>query len=376
MTLRVLLRHTFIRLLSQNASAEHNLFHPKPSKKVVRLYLDRYGQIYPSNGFKADPNIFYMRGDFCHSEYGRCRHGDAANLMTYFNYHDEDGFDEVAKAYKVSSFEGLQKKLLKEYAKTINSKLRESKSKKLVFLIHGFDNSFTYWEYIRMREKINEYTGEDDIVYVELYWDALRDQNAAYTYSRAEINSLFVGYTLRKLLANIDENINLTLLTHSIGASVATQALFNVDKWRDRYFQYYLDDIGFGLPTPKQQNITLAMLAPAIPGVQTFNDINNTSLDENDNENYKRIVVGYSEHDHVNGKGMYSIFASRYGQHALAVSRSEVHRTHKTLQKEHNDVKFLSANFTGDTKKNTHTMSQYMDLGHFSDFIDDTFGQY
>jgi hypothetical protein len=118
------------------------------------------------------------------------------------------------------------------------------------------------------------------------------------------------------------------------------------------------------------------MLAPAIPGVQTFNDINNTALDEGDNENYKRIVVGYSEHDHVNGKGMYSIFASRYGQRALGVSRGEVHNTHKTVIKETEGVKFLSANFTGDSKKNTHTLSQYMELGRFHDFIDDTFGEY
>lgn len=340
------------------------------------MYMDRYGQIYPNNGFKTDPNIFYMKGDFCHSEYGKCRHGDMANLSTYFKYHDEQGFEEVAKAYKVNSFEGLQKKLLKEYAKTINSKLRESKAKKLVVLIHGFDNGYTYWEYIRLRERINEYTGDDDIVYLELYWDALRDQNVGTAYRDAELNSLFAGYTLRKLLANVDENISLTFLTHSIGASVATQTLFNVDKWKDRYFQYYLDDIGFGLPTPRQQNITLAMLAPSIPGVQTFNDINETSIDVNDNENYKRIVIGYSEHDHVNSKGMYSIWASRYGQHALGTSRTEVQRTHKTVIGEKSDVKFLSANFTGDTKKNTHTLSQYMDLGRFADFIDDTFGQY
>jgi len=116
----------------------------------------------------------------------------------------------------------------------IDQKLKGNNSKDLIVLIHGFNDPIPDGAYYSLRKNIEKYLSSNP-VFIEVYWDGLtalgNNPILSNIWSYAQSNSAKVGLGLRKILNKINPNIRLTLLTHSLGASVATHALFNPAKW-------------------------------------------------------------------------------------------------------------------------------------------------
>jgi len=129
--------------------------------------------------------------------------------------------------------------------------------------------------------------------YIEVYWDKLNSMGSnpaiAGIWQKARLNSAKVGLGLRNTLRDIDKETNLTIIAHSLGASVATHFLFNTNVWikmfQEKLETYYQSSY---IPTPKCKSINVGLLAPAITGTDIFGDVLNTIPTAKESK-YKKI---------------------------------------------------------------------------------------
>lgn len=117
--------------------------------------------------------------------------------------------------------------------------------------------------------------------YLVIYRDGLNSMGSnpaiAEIWQKSRLNSAKVGLGLINTLRDIDKETNLTIIAHSLGASVATHFLFNPNFW-PKMFQEKLetDYQSSYIPIPKCKSINMALLAPAITGTDIFDDVLNT----------------------------------------------------------------------------------------------------
>jgi hypothetical protein len=107
-------------------------------------------------------------------------------------------------------------------------------------------------------------------------------------------------------------HLPITIVTHSLGARLAAEALFNNTGRQD----YQKNDTALKIaelrkiPTPTVE-VRLGIIAPATPGPQTFGGFNKRSpenINANQN-NVTRIVIGYDPFDFANNKDPFRIIS-------------------------------------------------------------------
>lgn len=304
---------------------------------VIKLYYDREGYLYPPEAH-VTPHYFFLlhqRGaiknqdnpEFATIEYA-LRKNDSLNnayIRQRYNVAEADTSERF--------FIRLQNVLRANAVNRVNEMLKKRATNELVILIHGFNDPDPDAYYFSLRRNINAYL-QHPPVYIEVYWDGLTALGsgtaAPFIWQRARLNSAKVGLGLRSLLDGVDKNVRLTLLTHSLGASVATHALFNPDVWPQQ-FQEKLEKNyqSAEIPTPAHASILLGMLAPAISGTDIFDDIQNT-VPERAKLNLKRVVIGYNQYDYAVTKG--GLFPKMFGNTALGANASgEVIKTERII---------------------------------------------
>lgn len=287
------------------------------AKDVVRIYMDKFGYYYPSTDISIDTGDFFFQHD------KKTFDSDTAsgNLFSYFTKH-KDKISELGNYYHVplskdscSIYDAVEKTIIKSYTDSILSKMKTLKANQLVFLIHGFNCSDATESFKEIRDTISSY-GYDEHnhnVYVEIYWDGLQNLeiksgSAIPIWAHAQNNSIYVGLSLRNFLRSIPDSVPLVIISHSLGASVATEALFNTTrKWSgapDIDDAAELKRLIKTTPTPDYHRIRLGMLAPAIPGETTFIDFEertpaNIAARQN---NIYPIVLGYNPKDYALSK--------------------------------------------------------------------------
>lgn len=268
------------------------------SDGVIRIMLDRFGTIYPGNDISDD----LIK-----------RHYSV--LENVYSYH-KDVFENALRANQLppgSTIRELQVKLIDKYVEQIN---KGSEGKKLVFIIHGYNkhpfkpsDASSYLENLVMRKKILENYSSEKFQFVEIYWDglswansvsALSPFNSIKVWNNAQPASTNVGLEVRRIMSGLKAPTTY-IITHSLGASVATTALFNVDKYnpsnfRQGYLNQFNDTVNYRTPTGK---FRLGLLAPAIPGMETFDDFYaRTPLVSSNPDNYS-VLIGFNKNDRV-----------------------------------------------------------------------------
>lgn len=159
--------------------------------------------------------------------------------------------------------------------------------------------------YDRLRKYIESHKPDKKRVFMEIYWDGLSGNNfdAKRFWSFAQLNSSYVANAVRKIINVSGKDTKIRIITHSLGGSVGTGALFNTNsKWKKPENEEYYKE-RWQITTPTQKDIRIGMIAPAIPGVNTFVDFNCRTKDKifkdikpADN-NISRVIIGFKEKD-------------------------------------------------------------------------------
>lgn len=253
----------------------------------LAIYLDKEGRLYPNY------SISNASLESC-----------SASLNSWYAKHQMDFF-AISKQYNCSfndyNLENtniLNDSIVSFIKKNINNKKASFTS--VSFLIHGYRKPFVKTngdhtspsDYHTLEQAIDKNL---KTLYVEVYWDAMYDccfstnikgnQTLYHLLEQAQKNAVPVGHTLRKILFNLSfDTIN--IMTHSLGASVATNALYNIYECLS--------------PTPSNKRVNICLIAPALSGEESFNKYyqRQTEIDFKNKDNYKLAIL-YNENDFV-----------------------------------------------------------------------------
>ena len=269
------------------AQSTHVLYGERDLKNEhLAIYIDKEGSLYPNY------SISNSSLDSCN-----------ASLKDWYKKHSID-FISISKlyncnfsTYSIENCNILNDSIVSSVQHTINTKKGEYTS--VSFLIHGYRKPFVKTngdrtsprDYATLEEAINK---SFTTLFVVVYWDGMygccfstntkENKQLYHLLQEAKKNALPVGQCLRKVLFNLHfDTIN--VITHSLGAEVAINALFNTS---DCAFQ-----------TPTNSRINICLIAPALSEDSFKNYYNRTtSYDFKTKDNYKLTIL-YNDHDFV-----------------------------------------------------------------------------
>lgn len=362
------------------------------NETVTRVYFDRKGFIYPSA----------MIDD------AQLRQNDSRLELLYKN--NNELYERICSKYNAASYAGnwdsveaykdpLQTALVNNYIDMIN---RGAQGKIPVFIIHGFNEHPSKPDSVKSCFAENRITAEKlrtlmpgkNFHFVEVYWDGMAAQNGAGVlkpfnsikiWNNAQASATYAGLELRRILAKVNSP-DIYVITHSHGAGVITTALFNTVKFTPSLYDnpdswlYDIKNNRFNNPVYNSpvQRIHIGMLAPAIPGVNVFEEYYQRTVNgkntQTDDKNY-HFVIGFNANDPVTSKG--KLFVSKVGSTTLASKRTELAATQRLFA--NNPTIMDSVNFSryiSGRRQVKHGWLVYMSSEPwFSRFVNKTFGQ-
>jgi len=315
------------------------------SSSVIRVYIDRYGDFYPS------PDVPIVQKDF--NVYGWRSSSTLASLKYYF-LTDSTRLKSLCSYYGVrrdslpgAAFREVQRRILKNYVDYIKQTINMQQADKLIYLVHGFNDIVADTEFMQMRDTIlkKKYNSAKRPVFVFIHWDGLNAKDTDGTavvkvWKPALLDSRYASISLRKLLIGLEQETQTpaVIITHSLGAGVALGALFNTtSKWG--FFNLLTSNADKErlaalqhTPTPVAP-IRIGVLAPAIPGKRTFVDFNQRVPKpfESSQNHIEKVVIGYNYNDYgvtKKNKFFFNINLSRlYGSTSLGCNDTEFRKT-------------------------------------------------
>ncbi len=260
---------------------------------VVRVFMDKSGFYYPE---------MYIADEEMERNCSSLKDWYSANpeklKLLCGQYHVDNQLSADEKIGR------LNDSVANSYVRAINQKTKEYTT--VDVLIHGFrkkaygnvggTSSYSINDYGHF-EQVLSVPGTKNL-YVEIYWDGKFITPAqSYKYRGFKLfensaipNAGNAGVELRRVVSGIQCD-NLNVITHSLGARVGCELLFNASKGA-------LADEKV-LQTPAQKKIRLCMIEPAI-GADLFDDYysRNTAFDFKSKDNYELGMI-YNENDFV-----------------------------------------------------------------------------
>lgn len=281
---------------------EHEL---NSNQDYYRIFLDQFGDYYPDISI---PNShFKLNGshiDLLYTNHPQLFYPQFATL----------GLD-TTKGVSIYNF---QEELIKYYGREINGRMMKANCTSVTFILVGYNNKYQEAsEKLKLlREKVAALLNahSKNTFVVELYWDGktnLFKVDAVSIFDNAQANSYNAGIQLRLLLNQIKDAKDFYFISHSLGANVVTECLFNQIKkvqndsaeldsslWNSLVTKYlnpnYILD--------KSKRYHAAIVAPAIPGQSTFCDYGKRGYEFNKYEDNYRIIGGINTHDIILNK--------------------------------------------------------------------------
>lgn len=279
------------------------------NNQVIRVYIDKYGYFYPDSAIVISKKKF-INGNQCYSIVSNEKNG---NLLQYFTTKKEE-ISKLANYYNVPIiendtvlFDSIQEKIIVRIATDICNLKKIKQANELVIFIHGFNMEHPTPTYDKLRKYIELHMPNKKRVFMEIYWDGMSGEGSAPArfWGFAQLNSSYVSNAVRKIINVTGDDTKIRIITHSLGASVGTGALFNTNsKWKNAYNEQYYKERQI-IPTPKQNDIRIGMIAPAIPGVNTFVDFNCRTIEKSfidikpEENNISRVVIGFKQEDKI-----------------------------------------------------------------------------
>lgn len=241
---------------------------------TTRIAFDQYGKIYPTSPPFKIPAMYKL----------------IPNINSGFSI--EEHFKKRGLNYNPDQIENeIIKKIVQ------NSKSTAGNTK-IIFLIHGFNNSFEKAnKSLELMKKTIEKDSTSKNTYVEVYWDGLHRGpftfiSPNFYWQNALANSNYAGQVgFRNLLNKLPENTDLYFVTHSRGAAVVlsafTNPLYNIKE--PKYEKFALS---------KFKKVRIVSFAPAI-GTGHFSDqyMNIKTTIQNDFPADTKVFLGFNSSD-------------------------------------------------------------------------------
>ncbi len=240
------------------------------NKQTSEIFFDRYGNLYPEVGI----------------EHSKIFENNASLLGMKLNANDTQSINEI------------QNQIIASVVSKINNEVEKKGIDNVTFIMCGYNNSYAEAkEKLQLlKNRILNESGKSTYI-IELYWDGTfttKELQKSINYGKGVRNSYFVGMGLRRFINQLNVK-KVRLLSHSQGANIITQALFNQEK---KLTKKLLSDFSIKYSLPEyatiNQSVRAAIVAPAIDGYETFIDYNKTS----DNKMREfQFIVGFNKFD-------------------------------------------------------------------------------
>ena len=310
---------------------EQNVVH-NDTAIATRIYMDRYGDLYPDTAVSINIKRFRVNG--------KASSKTVASLSHYFLSRQKrlkrlrEFYGVSADSSAAAAYREVQRRIRARYADRIYQTIIAQQAGRLVYLVHGFNDTMAEQEYVQLRDTImhKHYPPDRKPVYADIHWDGLNAHTfdglpVAKVWGAAMLNSRFASISLRNLMTAVEQKIKIhtIIITHSLGGGVALGALFNtIHKWdlldlitperdKERLKSLMLS------PTPMVP-LRIGVIAPAIPGESTFIDFNRrgAAIIEPARNNIGRVVIGYNYKDYAVSKLLMDVNLSAiYGSTSL-----------------------------------------------------------
>lgn len=286
-----------------NIQKHHALYGERKFKwtvqdRTVRVFMDKEGLYYP-DAYIKDKELKRVNGSL--REWYHKNPVQLTAVCKQYNV-DASGSDQDAV------IDRLNDAIIKTTAETINTNMYHFTT--LNVLVHGYRrkgyNSFP--GITRTSRKENQKLAGSltlgsyrDVLYLEVYWDGYffgrghnaKDMANAF-HSYATPNAVNAGLGLRKLLTRIKKNKEVNIVTHSLGAVVGCEALFNASGAVLPEANAAENNIS----TPGVNNIKLCMIAPAI-GSDVLAKYNSRNPDSATGKDNYQLSIAYNEYDYA-----------------------------------------------------------------------------
>jgi hypothetical protein len=281
---------------------------------AVRVYLDKYGYFYPATSVPIDEQQLL-------NPYPGASALDTAsgNLYAFFKRHPANA-RQLFTAYGITptqsfnaDYYNTQEAYLCRVATAVHAQVAAKGAKTIVFLIHGFNETdpTAAFQYFEKAVTAGGYDTSAKPVYIEMFWDGLSTYDNIFKFpavwKHAQGNTRYVSLSVRDLMWHITDRLNFVVVSHSLGGSIATGALFNcTSKWkrsRDTTIDHELAGLMKTIPSSTDVHLRLGMIVPAIPGAATFADFNHRSPDiSTPNNHIDKVVIGFNPKDYATRK--------------------------------------------------------------------------
>lgn len=192
----------------------------------------------------------------------------------------------------------VRKQATQDLVDQLNEQL--STKKRLVILIHGYNNSFA--EANAMYELVRSYIDEsvrNASVLLEVHWDGLVPRHQSYVASPASFwpkaltySNLAGTHGLRTILQGLKNEVDVRFVTHSRGAAVALSSL--IDPKYDTHIDREDDP---ALNNPKIKSVKILAFAPAVGAGHLVEDIDRQLIGRP-----VRLFVGLNQKDMITSK--------------------------------------------------------------------------
>lgn len=336
--------------------------------RPVRIYFDRWGYVYPN--FKIKDSLFRFRGSALDSVY-RMEHS------ILLGAYKSEGLIYDAAGSSKENIEKLQLHLDEKYAELIDSM---AIGKKLVFLIHGYNNDGTSaaMAFSRLELAMHKLRRADDMQFVEIYWDGLyrgkNMLNSAKIWNNAQYSASLAALGLRRVLNRLRSE-QIYVVTHSQGAAVITEALFNAQRFSTKF--YTADKDGKEIVSLRNSplydspsaDFTVGMIVPAIPGMNVFEEYYCRTVGGRQEivaDAQYRFINGFNKHDQITSKWK---FSTLFGSTSLASREKEHEAVSVFFQADTNIYDRVNFSISRGSRQTSHGVKDYVDNENFPSFV-------
>ena len=320
------------------------------SSHVVRMYFDREGILYPMDcyvppDFLISNNYTFLVNDSTLSSRVDLRQklstlSKSSDFKPYAKLY-EDTYTHFGNRTKIDSTTADRNSILKfkedfdnlslqKYGTILNGLVAAHGYTNVTFIMVGFNNTLINQDYafnssetklrllrLEIQSILDSYNATRDPVltlkktlFVEVHWDGKFNEKqgvkTGLSYRPALRTTYKVGLTLRKFINLLDnKSVQINLLSHSSGANIVCEVMFNQiskiprkgkenELWEYLNTKYTTQHIQYATPDTGR-HIVAGLLAPSIPGKETFIDYyNRTGVFKEDKY---RVVIGYNLND-------------------------------------------------------------------------------
>jgi hypothetical protein len=233
------------------------------TKDTVRLYLDRMGNIYPPKEFLPD-STFRQRKYYqvLTSWYYDPTHRAQLRALSAFCGVPYSAQSTAGNyCYPEGHWWKIQDALARRVAHETDQRTKGKRP--LVMLVHGYNNSDTDMPFLATRNVLRQQEKLKDAVWMEVRWDGLHKPTPVFIWGAAQLNGRYAGIGVRRVLCRTLPTTPVRIFTHSSGAFVVYQALWNSSPLMNEDPHSDILCACNMVPTPTHLDIRVGSMAPA-----------------------------------------------------------------------------------------------------------------